>query len=64
MANRRLYPLIECPNVPGYAWTSERWLRRQTYEGRLPCYKVAGKVLVDLDDLDAFIEAGRRDAVA
>jgi hypothetical protein len=43
-------------------WANERWLRRQIYEGVLGCYKVAGRVLIDLQELDGLVEAGRREA--
>jgi len=39
-----------------------RWLRRLIYEGRVPSYKLGGKVLVDLGEIDAFVEASRRDS--
>lgn len=45
-------------------WLTERWLRRMIYEGRIAYFKVGGKVLVDLDELDAYVEAGRREAKA
>jgi hypothetical protein len=44
-------------------YLTERWLRRLIYDRRLPHYKVAGKVLVDLIEVDALVEAGRREAV-
>ena len=37
-----------------------RWLRQLVAEHRIPSYKLGGKVLVDLAELDAFIEASRR----
>ncbi|MGO8724411.1 MAG: hypothetical protein ACLQRM_17015 [Acidimicrobiales bacterium] len=40
-------------------WASERWVKRQNDERRLGFYKVGGLVLVDLDELDALVEAGR-----
>ena len=39
-----------------------RWLRRLVSERRIPFYKAGGRVLVDLDDLDAFAQAGRVDS--
>ena len=58
---RRLRPLTEVQQEPGYEWATPRWLRRQVYECRLPNHKVGGRILIDLDDLDAAIEAGRRE---
>ncbi len=40
-------------------WATERYLRRLIAERRIPFHKVGGRVLVDLDDLDAYAEAGR-----
>ena len=42
-------------------WLSLRYLRRLVYEGRIRHYKVGGKVLVDLADIDALAESGRRE---
>lgn len=41
-----------------------RHLRRLIFERRLPFYKAGGKVLVDLDEIDAWVESNRRPAVA
>ncbi len=54
---RQLIPLTQVPmHRP---WTTVRWLRRAVYERRLPYHKAIGKVLIDLDDLDALAERGR-----
>ncbi len=59
---RRLVPLTE---VPKYRpWANVRWLRRFVYEHRLAYHKVAGRVLIDLDDLDEMAERGRVDAAS
>jgi hypothetical protein len=42
-------------------WLTLRYLRRLVYENKIPHYKVFGKVLVDLADIDALAESGRRD---
>lgn len=63
-APRRLVRLVQVEQNPGYTWATTRWLRRQVYEGTLPSVKVAGSVLIDLDDLDAMVEAGRRQGAA
>jgi hypothetical protein len=60
--SKRLHPLTEIEHLPGYEWATTRWLRRQVFERKLTHYKVSGRVLVDLDDLDRYVQAGRRDA--
>jgi excisionase family DNA binding protein len=37
-------------------WVTERWLRRLLHEKRIPYAKVGNKVLIDLHELDAYIE--------
>ena len=61
---RRLVPLTRVANEPGYEWATTRWLRRQRSERRLPFHKVPGssKLLLDLNDLDRFVEQGRVEA--
>jgi hypothetical protein len=59
----RLVPRSEVVDQPGYGWAEERWLRRQNAERRLAYVKIAGKVLIDLDDLDALADRGRVEAV-
>jgi hypothetical protein len=58
---RQLVPLTDVPSHR--PWATVRWLRRQVGERRLPHHKVNGRVLIDLVDLDAYAEAGRREAV-
>ena len=53
-----LVPLIDVPKHR--PWATVRWVRRMVYDERIGCYKVGGKVLVDLDELDAKVEQGRR----
>lgn len=60
MGTRRLTRIDEVETTPGYQWANTRWLRRQVYERGLPCHKVAGRVLIDLNDLDRLVEQGRR----
>lgn len=56
---RNLVPLTL---VPEYRpWANVRVLRRWIYERRIGNYKVGGRVLIDLDELDEFAEAGRRE---
>jgi hypothetical protein len=62
VTTRNLVPLIDVPKHR--PWTNVRWLRRAVYEHRLPYHKVIGKVLIDLDDIDAFAEHGRVDGPA
>lgn len=59
---RQLVPLNKVPALR--PWTTERWLRRAVHERRFPFHKVDGKVLIDLDVLDAYAEAGRVDGDA
>jgi excisionase family DNA binding protein len=53
---------MKVQEVAGYEWANVRWLRRQVFECRIPYYKVGGRVLIDLADLDALVEASRHDA--
>jgi excisionase family DNA binding protein len=57
MSRRELVRLPQA--VEARPWTSERLLRRLVAERRIPFHKVAGRLLFDLADLDAFAEAGR-----
>jgi excisionase family DNA binding protein len=41
------------------SWLTLRYGRRLVAEGRIPHYKVGGKVLVDLADVDALAARGR-----
>lgn len=41
------------------SWLTERYGRRLIAERRLPYYKVGGRVLIDLHELDALVEASR-----
>lgn len=45
------------------SWVSERRTRRWVAEHRMPFYKVDGRILFDLAEVDARAEAGRVDAV-
>lgn len=38
-------------------WATERWLRRLRAERRIPTYSAAGRVLFDVDALDAYVES-------
>jgi excisionase family DNA binding protein len=58
--SRRLHPLTKVANDDAYSWATTRWLRRLIYERGLTYYKVGGKVLIDLNDLDRLVETGRR----
>ena len=59
---RRLVFLTEVEREPGYEWARTRWLRRQVGERHLAFHKVAGRVLIDLADLDAYADRGRIEA--
>jgi excisionase family DNA binding protein len=54
---RNLKPLKEVP--ASRDWTTERYLRRLVAERRIPFYKAGGKVLLDLDELDQYVENNR-----
>ncbi len=54
---RHLGTLVQ--TVEARPWVTERYLRRLVAERRIPFHKAGGKVLIDLDDLDAYAEAGR-----
>lgn len=60
--SKRLRLSTEVESEPGYEWVTTRWLRRQIYEQRVVSYRVSGRVLIDLNDLDAMVDAGRREA--
>lgn len=57
----QLVALTEVEKLPGYTIWTPRRLRQLVYERRLTHYKVMGRVFVDTADLDAFVEAGRRE---
>jgi len=57
-----LVPLMEVPEHR--PWAKERLLRRYVAEHRVPFYKVDGRILFDLADLDAYVEARRVEARA
>jgi hypothetical protein len=40
-------------------WLTERWLRRAVQERRLPFFKVDGKLVFNLADLDGYVETNR-----
>lgn len=62
---RQLFTLADA--VHEREWTKSagkdptRWLRRLIEERRLPFHKVAGRVLIDIADLDALADRGRRE---
>jgi len=66
MSTRQLVTLdvavVERPWAASTDKDPTRWLRRLVSEHRLRYYKAGGRVLVDLDDLDAFAAAGRVEA--
>lgn len=57
-------PLIALGEGRFAALGGVRWLRRLSEEGRVPSYKVGGKVLLSVSEVEAYIVSGRRDAVA
>lgn len=44
-------------------WISARWLRNQVEKKKLPHYKVNGRLLFDLDELDRYALENRVEAV-
>jgi excisionase family DNA binding protein len=56
---RRFVPLMAVPDEPGYGWVTARFLRRLVQERRLPFHKPRGRIFIDLNDLDTFVEQGR-----
>ncbi len=57
---RRLATLTQV--VEARPWLTERWLRRLVAERRVAYHKCGGRLLFDLDDIDALAEAGRVEA--
>ena len=49
--------------VPEQRHWTERQLRRLVAEKRVPFFKVDGRILFDLEDLDSYTEAGRIESV-
>lgn len=57
---RRIFPLMKVHQEPGYEWATVRYLRRLVAEHRIPFHKLGhGKVLIDLADLDNYVDRGR-----
>lgn len=58
---RQLVPLTDVPNHR--PWATVRYLRRLVHERRIPYFKLdpgrSGRVLIDLEDLDHFVEESR-----
>ncbi len=61
MVTSTLVPLVKVPTER--PWATERKLRRMVAEHRVRYYKVDGRILFDLADLDAYAEAGRVEPV-
>jgi hypothetical protein len=59
MKSRNLIPLVKLPAQRPHA--TVRQLRRQVSERRLGYYKLDGKIFIDLDEYDAYVERGRVD---
>ncbi len=60
--NRKLATLTQA--VEQRPWLTERLLRRLVSERRVPFYKPSGRLLFDLEELDAWAEAARVEARA
>lgn len=77
-ANKRLCPVKEVPNQPGFEWSSVSMLRHWIFKAETrygskgfkvegngfgPCViRIGGKVLIDLDELDKWVESHRMSA--
>ena len=55
-------PPVGVPEAAKYLGTSVRHLRRLIAERRVASYRLSGRVLLDLDDLDELLARGRREA--
>jgi len=55
-------PLLDVEQAAQYLTTSEHFVRRLIRERRIPYVKIGRHVRLDPDDLDTYIEAGRREA--
>lgn len=56
--------LLDRAAAARYLNVTERWIARALTEGRIPKVKLGLLVRIDKRDLDAFIEAARREATA
>lgn len=54
---------LSVPEAAEYLSTSVRFVRRLVSERRITFYKVGSHVRISLEDLEAFIQQGRVDAV-
>jgi excisionase family DNA binding protein len=59
--NRR--PLVDTRGAGAYTGLGERYIRRLRSERKIPCVRIGGRLLFDLDDLDRLIEEHREPAV-
>lgn len=55
--------ILDVPGAAAYTGTSERFVRRLVAERRLPYLKIGRHVRFEIADLEAFIAAGRVEAV-
>jgi len=55
---------VGVPDAAKYIDVSERFIRRLVEQRRIRHYKVGQFVKFDTADLDAFVEAGKREAVS
>lgn len=61
-SNRDLHTLPQA--VEARPFLTIRWLRNLIYERGIPSYRLGGRVLIDLNELDAYIESSRRETAA
>lgn len=64
MKQPRLREITKVHLEPGYEIWTVRRLRRARTERRIPTYKIAGRVMADLNDLDAAADSARCEAIA
>lgn len=55
--------LLRVPEAAEHIGVSDRFIRRLVEQRRIRHYKVGQFVMFDTADLDAFVEAGKREAV-
>ncbi len=53
---------VDIAGAATYLGVSQRWIRRAVFERRLAHSKLGAKIVFDTRDLDAYLEANRREA--
>lgn len=47
--------------VEAHTWMTTRWLRRAVEQKRIPYYKVDGRLLFDLDEVEQYVVRNRQE---